>query len=160
MFIENLYYIDQQPQSQVDYEFLNGEIPSIKMLYDEMTSLQNRLEQTIARTVLRLATERKRRMLQCCIDENLLFKKLSQLATELEADFVDKVECVKWDDFADNSIKITFYQRKDLVLNIYVNEDEGENSIEEAFLSFNDGDVPRIEYNTLPLMAKFIKSML
>lgn len=160
MVLDNL----QKPVSLVHndkaFSFINGFVPPVYLVEEELRMLQNRMEQIIARTVPRLSMERRRMQNMEKIDEARLYHKLSILASGLESDFITKVDGIQWDDFADNSIKITFHNRKDLILNIYVNEEEDEDSIEEAFLSFNDGKVDRIEYNTLPLMVRFLKEFL
>ena len=144
----------------IDISLINGCIPSVSLIDDEALLIQSQMEAIIARTVPRLAWERRRMSGLSEIDERRLLSKLSLFASGLEGAFVHKVKSIRWDEFADNSIKITFHQRRDLVLNIYVNDEEVEDSIEEAFLSYKDGEIEKLEYNTLPLMVKFLKGLL
>lgn len=160
MLLSNLDQNSESINQSVELSLINGRIPIIDLYEEETVLLQDKLESMIARVVPRLSMERRKMYIGSSVIDDLLFRKLSMLATGLEADFVNRVEDIKWDDFADNSIKVTFLHRKDIILNIYVNDDEEEDSLEEAFLSYTDGNTDRIEYNSLPLMIDFLKNLL
>lgn len=86
--------------------------------------------------------------------DNLL-RKTSEYVSLMGTSFLKHEEDIRFDDIIEDSIVITFKKRKDMVLNIYTNDD-----IEETYLSYSTSEDDMLVYNTLPVMVELVKKLL
>lgn len=122
---------------------------------DEIESLvDEHLAKKITTVNLKLRADRRISVLAPKVADELL-KKTSEYIRLMGASFIAQDEDIRFDDFVDDSIEITFRKRKDMILNIYSNND-----IEETYLSYSMGNDDMLVYNSLPAMVSFIKELL
>lgn len=103
---------------------------------------------------LRLRADKRIKTLSPKVADDLL-KKASEYIRLMGSSFCMQDEDIQFDEFVDDSIAITFKKRKDMILNIYSNND-----IEETYLSYRTGNDDMLVYNSLPAMVTFVKELL
>lgn len=86
--------------------------------------------------------------------------KVSSFVELMEFDFATFDDELLFDEIDDNCIDISFCRRKDMKLNIYFDEADIDNSVNEAFLSFISKGKLKIMNDSLPNIVDVIKQLL
>lgn len=126
---------------------------------DAETSLCERhIEHGTGLVCTRLMTNRPTSMSDATFNRAII--KVSSFVELMEFDFATFDDELLFDEIDDNCIDISFCRRKDMKLNIYFDEADIDNSVNEAFLSFISKGKLKIMNDSLPNIVDVIKQLL